>query len=94
MPYTLASVRVADFDRFLSVFTTKGVEIRGKHGSRGTQLFRNSDDPNEVTIVFDFDHDAFRGFIASAEGRDVMQEAGVQGAPDVVFLEHVTDTDS
>lgn len=69
-------------------------ELREKHGSRGTQLFRTSADPNEVTVVFDRDHDAFRQCMASAEGHNVMQEAGLQGKPDPVFLEHVTNTAS
>lgn len=93
MPHVLASARVEDFEQFLSIFTTKGVEVRKEHGSRGTRLFRNSDDPNTVTIVFDFDHDAFRQFIASPEGQSVMQEAGIQGKPDILFLDHVMDTE-
>lgn len=47
-----------------------------------------------MTVVFDWDHDAFRQFMASAEGQNVMQEAGLQGKPDPVFLEHVTNTAS
>lgn len=94
MPYVVASVRVADFDQFLATFTTKGAEVRREHGSRGTQLYRNLEDPSEVTVVFDWDHDAFRQFMASSEGQAVMREAGLQGKPDATFLEHVTDTDS
>lgn len=90
----MASVHVRDFDQFLSIFTTKGAELRGKRGSRGTQLFRNADDPNEVTVVFDWDHDAFRQFMASPEGQEVMREAGLLGTPDAIFLEHVTNTAS
>ena len=31
----LATTRVEDVERFLSIFSTKGAEKRGKHGSRG-----------------------------------------------------------
>lgn len=52
------------------------------------------DDPSEVTVVFDWDHDAFREFMGSSEGQEVMREAGLQRKPDTMFLEHVTNTDS
>lgn len=92
MPYVMASIRVEDFDQFLSVFTTSGIDVRRKHGSRGARLFRNTEDPATLTILFDWDPDGFRSFLASAEGQDVMREAGLQGPPEAVFLEYATDT--
>jgi hypothetical protein len=88
----MASIRVTDFDQFLSVFTTSGADLRRTYGSRGARLFRNTEDPAALTILFDWDPDGFRRFVAAAEGQAVMREAGVQGPPEAVFLEHATDT--
>lgn len=94
MHHVLATIAVEDFDRFHSIFTTKGSQLRGSMGSRGAHLYRSTEQPGEVTVLFDWDHDDFRAFMASSEGRAVMQEAGLRGAPTPVFLEHVTGTPS
>jgi hypothetical protein len=41
----LSTVKVEDFDRFWSAFTTKGAEKRKQHASKGSHVFR---DPNET----------------------------------------------
>jgi hypothetical protein len=41
----LATTTVEDFDRFTSVFSTKGAEKRKQHGSKGALVFR---DPNQA----------------------------------------------
>lgn len=94
MPHVLATVAVEDFDRFHAIFTTKGATLRGSMGSQGAHLYRSTERPDEVTILFDWDHDAFRRFMASSEGQAVMQEAGLKARPTPVFVEHVTDSPS
>jgi hypothetical protein len=37
----LATTTVEDFDRFTSVFSTKGAEKRKQHGSKGAHVFRD-----------------------------------------------------
>src|SRR5687768_9049327 len=41
----LSAVKVADFDQFLKVFSTKGLEKRKQHGSKGSRVFRDPEDP-------------------------------------------------
>lgn len=47
--------KVADFDQFLKTFSTKGAEKRREHGSKGSQVFRDPDDPSRVWVAFDWE---------------------------------------
>jgi hypothetical protein len=50
-------------------------------------LLRNSDDPNEVVLLFETqDLQRARDFAASSDLREKMQEAGVVDKPDIYFL--------
>lgn len=77
----LATVKVADFDRFLNTFSTKGAEKRKEFGSRGARLFRDPGDPSRVWVIFDWERDAFERFTAAPEVASIFQEAGLQGPP-------------
>jgi hypothetical protein len=47
-------------------------------------VFRNVDDPNDVTVTHEFaSAEAARAFLASPELRSAMSRAGVAGAPTV-----------
>ena len=37
----LSTVKVEDFDRFWSIFSSKGAEKRKQHGSKGSHVFRD-----------------------------------------------------
>jgi len=37
----LATPKLADYDRFVSIFSTKGAEKRREHGSKGATVFRD-----------------------------------------------------
>ena len=49
----LATTKVEDVDRFLSIFSTKGAEKRGQHGSKGSTVFRDPTEENRVWVLFD-----------------------------------------
>ena len=52
------------------------------------KVFRSVDDPNDVTVVHEFDDiTKAKGLMASAELRSRMTEAGVQGEPLIWFTE-------
>ncbi len=38
--HILGNFRIEQLERFIGVFATAGAEARGRHGNRGTQLFR------------------------------------------------------
>lgn len=94
MGYVIARTKVEDVDRFVETFTTRGTELRRKHGSRGSQVFRSVDDPQEVFVVFDWDRDRWEEFLADPEFREVTQAAGLLEPPQPTFVEHVTDVES
>jgi heme-degrading monooxygenase HmoA len=83
----LVTITVDDFDHFRSVFETRGLELRRRHGSRGVQVMRHADDPERVALLFDWDADAFRGFLADPEVRASMQAGGTLGPPAITYLE-------
>ena len=77
----LAAAKVADFDQFLETFSTKGAEKRKEHGSKGSQVFRDPDDPSRVWVAFDWELEDYGNFIADPEVPAIFQEAGLQGPP-------------
>jgi len=77
----LASAKVADVDRFLQTFSTKGAEKRKEHGSKGSQVFRDPEDTSRVWVVFDWDAEGWEKFLADSEVPAIFQEGGLQGPP-------------
>ena len=77
----LAIAKVADFDRFLQTFSTKGAEKRKQHGSKGSRVFRDPDDASRMLVVFDWEMEDYEKFIADPEVPAIFQEAGLQGPP-------------
>jgi hypothetical protein len=60
---------------------------RRSMGVKDDAVFQSINDPNDVTVWHDFDTaEAARAFGTSDELRDVMQRAGVQGEPEVWFV--------
>ncbi len=89
MPYLLVRHKVADYLKWKPVFDEHGA-TRQASGSRGGQLFRNGNDPNELVILFEWDDlEKARQFAQSEDLRQAMQRAGVADQPDIYFLEAV-----
>ncbi|WP_458207347.1 putative quinol monooxygenase [Haladaptatus sp. NG-SE-30] len=60
-------------------------------GAKGGQVFRTSDDPNEVVVFVEWDSKAAaRAFVESGETPEAIEKSGVVGEPEVLFLD---DTD-
>ncbi len=78
--------KVEDFDKWKKLFDL-GAPFRKMSGQSSCQIFRNSDDLNDISIVFEWDdlHKAVR-FSQSEELREGMKMAGVLGDPKV-YLE-------
>ncbi len=88
----LASAKVADFDQFLQTFSTKGVEKRKEHGSKGSQIFRDPDDRSRMWVVFDWELEDYEKLLSDPEVPAIAQELGLQGPP--VKAESVAEYDS
>ncbi len=82
----LATTTVEDFDRFTSVFSTKGAEKRSQHGSKGATVFRDPNQDDRVWVLFDWDLDGWKKFASDPEVPPIMQEAGHKGRPQVAEL--------
>ena len=72
----LATTTVEDFDRFLSVFSTKGAEKRKQYGSKGVTVFRDPNEDDRVWMVYDWDEEGLQGFFSDPEVPAIVQEAG------------------
>lgn len=78
---------VADYDAWRKAYDDFDEERSGL-GVRGDGVYRAVDNPNNVTAYHDFDSiEAAQAFAASPRLREVMQGAGVAGAPDIWFVE-------
>jgi hypothetical protein len=77
----LATTTVEDYDRFLSVFSTKGAEKRSQHGSKGATVFRDPNQSDRVWVLFDWDADGWQSFVSDPDVPAIMQEAGHKGKP-------------
>ena len=77
----LATTKVEDVDRFLSIFSTKGAEKRGQHGSKGSTVFRDPSEDNRVWVLFDWDEQGWQGFVSDPEVPPILREAGHRGKP-------------
>ena len=79
----LATTTVEDFDRFTSVFSTKGAEKRKQYGSKGALVFRDPNEGDRLWAIFDWDLEGWKQFASDPEVPPIMQEAGHKGRPQV-----------
>jgi quinol monooxygenase YgiN len=73
--------KVADFDQFLKAFSTKGAAKRKQHGSTGSHVFRDPDDPNRVWVVFDWQVEDYEKFLSDPEVPAIAQELALSAPP-------------
>ena len=78
----LSTVKVEDFDRFWSTFSTKGAEKRREHGSGGSHVFRDPNDAGRVWVVFDWDDAGYAELMSDPDMPAIFQSAGLQGKPE------------
>ena len=82
----LATAKVEDFDRFWNTFSTKGAEKRKQHGSKGSTVFRDPNEDDQVCVLFDWDEEGWQSFVSDPEVPAIMQEAGHKGRPQAAKL--------
>ena len=81
--------KVADFGKWKRAYDDFDAERRSL-GVTGHGVFQLDGDPNDVTIYHEFaTMEAAKAFAGSARLREVMEAAGVQGAPDIWFANRV-----
>lgn len=82
----LATTKIEDLDRFKNTFSTKGVEKRKQHGSKGAAVFRDPHEDDRIWVLFDLSPEGWRAFEADPEVATLMQEAGLKAKPETVQL--------
>jgi heme-degrading monooxygenase HmoA len=94
MPYTFVRLDVKDYAKWKSVFDESG-SFRRESGSKGGSVFRNADNPKEVVILLEWDNlENAREFVQSDRLREGMERAGVDGKPNVYFIDEVDKPDA
>ena len=89
MTHVLVRHKVADFTRWKEAFDSH-LSVRKRAGETGFRLFQSADDPHELFVLLDWESsDEARKFMTSTELREAMQRAGVQGVPEIHYLEDV-----
>jgi hypothetical protein len=78
--------RVADYAKWRAVFDDKA-SLRQENGEKKTYVFCNADDPNNLVLLFEWDNlEKARRYSQDPRPRAAMQDAGVMGQPEVLFL--------
>ncbi len=89
MVYLFVRSKVKDFSKFKPVFD-ENADTRKASGSKGGQLFRNADNPNEPVILLEWESiEKAKKFAQSEDLKKRMEQAGVIGKPEFCFLEEV-----
>jgi hypothetical protein len=82
---------VADYAKWKSAFDDHEA-MRTASGVTGHSLHRDADDPNVVIIAFRVsDLNRAKEFAASDELRSAMEQAGVQGPPEIWFADDLEE---
>ena len=77
--------RVADYAAWRAVYDGIDQERQGM-GVAGHAVYQSVGDPNDVTVWHDFStRETAESFASSPRLREVLQQAGVQGAPEIWF---------
>jgi quinol monooxygenase YgiN len=86
MVHVLVHHKVSDYKNWRLVFDA-ALELRQRSGERGCRVFRSTGDPNDLTLLFEWeDLEQAQRYMTSAELRRKMQEAGVEGTPEIQYL--------
>jgi hypothetical protein len=82
----LATTTVADFDRWLKVFSTVSAEKRRQHGSKGSHVFRDPYQSDRVWVIFDWDAKGWQDFVTDPSVAPILKDAGHTSKPQVLQL--------
>ncbi len=89
MAYILARHKVKDYAAWKNGFDS-AISIRRAGGEKTWQIFHPAGDPNNLTMLFEWDSlDNAHAYFASPDLRHAMEAAGVIGEPEVSWLEEV-----
>lgn len=78
--------KVKDFTTWKKVYDSMK-EVRASNGELSDKIYHESSDPNKLCIVFEWDsQERAKKWSRSPELRAAMEKSGVEGPPNVYFL--------
>ena len=87
MVTVIVNHKVKDFNAWLPVFE-KHADVRKQSGGKGAKVYRSAENPNDVTIIFEWsDRKSMEAFGKSDDLRKTMEKAGVVSGPTITFVE-------
>lgn len=92
MAHILVHHKIEEYNKWKSAFDDHS-GIRAENGSKGGKIFRNADDPNDLFVLLEIGSIAnAKKFAQSEDLKEAMQKAGVQGMPEIYFVEEAAET--
>lgn len=86
MASMLIQHKVKDFAEWKIVFDSNAA-LRTSNGELSTQIFRDASNPNSLTVINKWNSlENAQKFAHSPELKAAMEKAGVEGTPNVYFL--------
>ena len=93
MAYQLVQHTVSDYSKWKTVFDEHGA-TRKSLGSKGAQVLRGADNPNELCILIEWDNvQNAQKFSESDTLREAMERAGVTSKPEILYFNGSEKTD-
>lgn len=85
----LVQHKVKDFAAWKKVYDSVA-DLRASNGELSDQIYRDASDPNKLTLIFEWDSLAnAQKYANSPELKAAMERAGVEGPPNIYFLNEV-----
>lgn len=82
----IVGLKIEDYEKFQASFASRAT-ARAAAGL-DVKPYRDMDDANRVVVIGTApSKEAFMGFMTSPEQQEAMKNAGIQGPPDLTFLE-------
>ena len=87
MAYMFVRHSVKDYEAWKSVFESVS-DLRRRNGEQSYRILRQENDANSLVALFQWDSlDNAQKYASSPELREAMEQAGVAGKPEILFLE-------
>jgi quinol monooxygenase YgiN len=84
--YLVTWIHVRDYDDWKMAFDA-GEPLRTMHRCTGHEIFRDADDPNQLTVFLEFpSREAGKAFMADPELKRKMEESGVDSEVRSMFV--------
>lgn len=87
--YSLVHHTVSDFSKWKEAYDSMD-EARKSNGVISGKVMQSESNPNEVFILLEWSDPAVaKGYFSSPSLKDAMEKGGVQGTPDIWFVNEV-----